>query len=119
MVSLSDYRVVDLIMGLQKRSAQDTICNKDYSTFPPSMKKEIRSYLQKGGKLLTSGSYVGADMISDLNDEAFTSEVLHYRWEGPLPSRTAKQIRGNLFSEAEDQYRSVIYAIAFSVSNLP
>ena len=94
MVSITDYRIVDLILGLQKRSAQDTICHKDYSTFPSSMQRIIRNYLQNGGKLLCSGSYVGADMISELKDEAFTSEVLHYRWDGPLPSHTAKQIKG-------------------------
>ena len=93
-IKLSDYRIVDLILGLQKRTAQDTICNKDYSTFPPAMQQAVRDYLQKGGKLLCSGSYVGADMISDLKDEAFASEVLHYRWDGPLPSHTENQIRG-------------------------
>lgn len=100
MIKLSDYRIVDLILGLQKRSAQDTICNKDYSTFPLSMQRAVRDYLQKGGKLLCSGSYVGADMISDLRDESFTSEVLHFRWEGPLPSSTDNQIRG-MRSKAE------------------
>ena len=94
MVNLTDYRMVDLILGLQKRSAQDTICNKDYSTFPPSMQRAVRNYLQKGGKLLCSGSYVGADMISDLRDESFVSEVLHIRWEGPLPSHNESQIKG-------------------------
>ena len=43
---------------------------------------------------MCSGSYVGADMISDLKDESFASEVLHYRWEGPLPSATHNQIKG-------------------------
>ena len=94
MIKLSDYNVVDLILGLQKRSAQDTICNKNYSTFPSLMQRYIRNYLQRGGKLLCSGSYVGADMISELKDESFTSEVLHYRWEGPLPSHIEKQIKG-------------------------
>jgi hypothetical protein len=94
MVSLTDYRMVDLILGLQKRSLQDTICNKDYSTFPPSMQKAVRNYLGKNGKLLCSGSYVGADMISDMRDELFTSEVLHFHWEGPLPSHTESQIKG-------------------------
>ena len=100
LIDLTDYRVVDLILGLQKRSAQDTICNKDYSTFPPAMQRAIRTYLQKGGKLLCSGSYVGADMISDLKDEQFAAQVLHYRWEGPLPSSTATQIKG-MRSKAE------------------
>ena len=94
MINLADYYVVDLILGLQKRSAQDTICNKDYSTFPSSMQKSIRTFLQKGGKLLCSGSYVGADMISEIKDESFTSEILHYHWDGPLPSHTNAQIKG-------------------------
>ena len=93
-VNLTDYRVVDLVLGLQKRTAQDTICHKDYSTFPSSMQKAIRNYLQKGGKLMCSGSYVGADMISELKDESFASQVLHFRWEGPLPSSTDNQIKG-------------------------
>lgn len=93
-INLTDYPVVDLILGLQKRSMQDTICNRDYSTFPVPMQQLISNYLQQGGKLLCSGSYVGADMISDLNDESFTQEILHYRWEGPLPSHTDSRVRG-------------------------
>ena len=93
-VDMGSYRVVDLILGLQKRSLQDTLFCKDYSTFPPVLQKKIRDYMAKGGKLFTSGSYVGADMISDLSDEKFTADVLHYRWEGPLPSATENNIKG-------------------------
>ena len=94
MTDMADYRMVDLILGLQKRSAQDTICNKDYSTFPVVMQQKIRSYLDRGGSILISGSYVGADMISTLDDEKFTADVLHYRWEGPLPSGDENHIKG-------------------------
>lgn len=93
-VDMNGYRVVDLILGLQKRSLQDTIFRKDYSTFPPVLQQKITSYLNGDGKLFTSGSYVGADMISDLADEQFTTKVLHYRWEGPLPSETENNVKG-------------------------
>ena len=93
-IDISDYKVVDLILGLQKRSAQDTICDKDYSTFPPLMQQVIKKYLNNGGSLLCSGSYVGSDMISDINDEFFTADILHYRWEGPLPSSNENNIKG-------------------------
>ena len=93
-IDLNRYRVVDLILGLQKRSLQDTIFHKDYSTFTPALKRLVTIYLDNGGKLLTSGSYVGADMISDLADEQFTAKVLHYRWEGPLPSATENEVKG-------------------------
>ena len=93
-VDLNDYPVVDLILGLQKRSLQDTIFYKDYSTFTPVLQQKITAYLKNGGSLLSSGSYVGADMISDLADEQFTNDVLHYRWEGPLPSSTENEVKG-------------------------
>lgn len=93
-IILADYPIVDLILGLQKRSMQDTICNKDYSTFPAPMQQVITGYLKQGGSLLCSGSYVGADMISALSDESFTQDILHYRWEGPLPSDSENKVKG-------------------------
>lgn len=107
-ISLTRYRVVDLIMGLQKRSLQDTIFHKDYSTFTPQLQRLITSYLDNGGKLLVSGSYVGADMISDLADEQFTANVLHYRWEGPLPSATENEVKG-LRSKPEIRRNATAY----------
>ena len=93
-INLNDYRIVDLILGLQKRSLQDTVFHKDYSTFPPVLQNKITAYLNNGGALFCSGSYVGADMISDLADEQFAANILHYRWEGPLPSATENSIKG-------------------------
>ena len=93
-VKLEDYMVVDLILGLQKRSLGDTLYHKDYSTFPPSLQRRIEDYMENGGYLLASGSYVGADMISAIADEAFTANCLHYRWEGPMPDSTSQELRG-------------------------
>lgn len=93
-VEMDGYRVVDLALGLQKRSMQDTLFRKDYSTFPPVLQQKIAGYLGNGGHLFISGSYVGADMISDLSDERFAADVLHYRWEGPLPSDVDSEVKG-------------------------
>ncbi|MBR4842207.1 MAG: xanthan lyase [Bacteroidaceae bacterium] len=93
-VELEDYMVVDLILGLQKRSLVDTLFHKDYSTFPTSLQRRIEEYLYNGGYLLASGSYVGADMISTLSDESFTSNCLYYRWEGALPDPVSQDIKG-------------------------
>ena len=94
MINLNDYKVVDLILGLQKRSAQDTICNKDYAVLPSVMQRQIRTFLNKGGALMCSGSYIGADMISEFKDISFASEVLHIKWQGTLSSHTESQIKG-------------------------
>ena len=93
-IDMNDYPLVDLILGLQKRSVQDTIFYKDYSTFPPVLQQKITTYLDKGGKLFTSGSYVGADMVSDPDDEAFCINVLHYRWKGSLKSSDENGVKG-------------------------
>ena len=108
-VRLEDYMVVDLILGLQKRSLGDTLYHKDYSTFPPSLQRRIEDYMENGGYLLASGSYVGADMISTLSDEAFTTNCLHYRWEGPMPDSTTQELKGLknsfLIQREADEYR--------------
>ncbi len=93
-VSMNGYRLVDLILGLQKRSLRDSVFNHDYSTFPKILQRRIETYLKGNGRLLVSGSFAGADMISDLDDEAFTMDVLHYRWEGPLPDSTLNRVSG-------------------------
>ena len=111
-INLEDYTVVDLILGLQKRSLNDTLYGKDYSTFTPELQRKIGSYLDNGGRLLTSGSYVGADMISTLSDEDFTMNRLHYRWDGPMPDSLEERVRGlrNRFRiqrEADEQMYGV------------
>lgn len=93
-IGLEDYRVADLVLGLQKRSLQDTLYSRDYSTFPAVLQEKLTRWLKAGGSLFCSGSYVGADMISTLSDETFTTETLHYRWDGPLPSATATEVKG-------------------------
>ena len=78
-IDLTAYPVVDLILGLQKRSVQDTLFYKDYSTFPPVLQHIITDYLNAGGKLLTSGSYVATDMTGNTDDEVFITNVLRYK----------------------------------------
>ena len=48
-------------------------------------------------------------MISSLDDEQFTSNVLHYRWEGPLPSATDDAVKG-LRSKPEIRRQATKYA---------
>lgn len=77
---LSDYFLVDMIMGKQK----STEVGKGYSgvhykTFSETIQKQLRQYVDKGGNLMVSGEYI----ISDLNttrssesDRRFASEIL-------------------------------------------
>jgi hypothetical protein len=79
-LKLSDYQMVDLILGKQKRT---TVGNGQsgvkYHTFPEALQKQLREYAEKGGKLFVSGAYVASDvtdMRSTTADRKFAAEVL-------------------------------------------
>lgn len=82
LVSLGDYDMTDLILGLQKHTPNDTIMGQDYSTFSPLMIQIVSDYCAAGGKLLTSGSYIGSDLSATEQGAAFARDVLHFTWAG-------------------------------------
>lgn len=64
-VKLGDYRIVDLILGMQ----QTTRTGKGYSgtrfeTFPPALRRVLDAYLDKGGRLLVTGGNIVSDAQS-------------------------------------------------------
>lgn len=79
-VRLSDYDVVDLILGKQKK----TLIGKGkkgifYPAFTSSIRKELKKYIEKGGDILISGQYAVSDltdMRSDTEERKFAEEVL-------------------------------------------
>jgi hypothetical protein len=83
-INLSDYEIVDYILGLQKHTAQDTIYDKDYSTLSPAIQDALSSYLDGGGNLLLTGSYLGSDMCSTVQGEKFLEEKLHLNYRGAV-----------------------------------
>ncbi len=83
-IVLADYEIVDYILGLQKHTAQDTIYDKDYSTLSPAIQDALSSYLDGGGNLLLTGSYLGSDMCSTVQGEKFLEEKLHLNYRGAV-----------------------------------
>lgn len=94
-VLLDDYIMIDLIMGLQKRSASDTILNNNYSTFSSALQMELTDYLNQGGRLLTSGSYIGTDMNKTPLDSFFITNCLKYKSDGRINNSYNNNIKGN------------------------
>lgn len=79
-VKLSDYAVVDLILGKQKRTVTGRgNSGVHYAAFPEKLQNELRKYVENGGDLIVSGEYVISD-LSDLRstpaDRKFAAEVL-------------------------------------------
>lgn len=87
-VSLSNYKFVDLIYGEEKETGwqtpfADSINGKQFKIFPSKMKTIISGYLNRGGNLFVSGAYLGSDMfyeeIRDSSDLQFATKLLKYK----------------------------------------
>ncbi|MEG2067208.1 MAG: xanthan lyase, partial [Tannerellaceae bacterium] len=83
LVRLSDYSVVDLILGKQRetkmgRNASPTA----YKAFPKPMQKCLEAYCAGRGKLLVSGAYVMSDLLGNVADSTFAARVLRCSFAG-------------------------------------
>lgn len=79
-VKLSDYPLVDLILGKQKSTLIGRGNNGvHYRAFPVKLQKAIRQYVEKGGDMIISGEYVASDILdsrSSVDDRKFAHDIL-------------------------------------------
>ncbi|MCL2596559.1 MAG: xanthan lyase [Paludibacter sp.] len=78
-VSLSDYKIVDIILGKQKKTLiGNGRSNMMFETFSSDFQNIIKNYLQNEGNLLVSGAYIGADLAKNGSpaDKNFLENVL-------------------------------------------
>ncbi len=69
-VGLGDYRIVDFILGEEKETDWPKPGReKQFQTFPQVMQNRLTEYLQNGGNLFVSGSYIGSDLCEGKSDE--------------------------------------------------
>jgi hypothetical protein len=97
MINLSKYNFIDLILGEQKathwqRAYEDSIRGISFKTFPDKLQELIRSYLNKGGNLLVSGSYIASDLYSDIDSSGikFLDNVLKFQYDADHASRNGE-----------------------------
>ena len=74
----SRYQMIDLILGLEKNDGWSL---RKYRAFSPVMRRHLELFTSRGGALLVSGSYVGADMTLP-GDQQFLAQVLQCSYEG-------------------------------------
>lgn len=79
-VKLSDYPVVDLILGKQKRTVVGRgSSGVRYQAFPEALQRQLTSYVGHGGDLIVSGQYVVSDLFDPRGseiDRAFARDIL-------------------------------------------
>ena len=93
MVDLSDYSIVDWILGEERTEyphtgfveagTADKMINK-FTTFTPLMQQKVKDYVDDGGKLFVSGAYVATDLFGMPNetedDQKFLTDTLHIEY---------------------------------------
>lgn len=89
-VDLNDYPLVDLILGAEKSTDYGLV---RYKTFDARLRGLLTRYLNAGGRLLVSGTYIGSDMQSPTEQE-FTRHILKYRYSGSARTDTTDYVRG-------------------------
>lgn len=79
-LKLTDYPTVDVILGKQKSTVTGRGNNGvRFHTLSDDMKKKLRTFSDKGGRLIITGEYVSSDLQdnrSDRDDRDFAAEVL-------------------------------------------
>jgi hypothetical protein len=74
----TEYNMVDLILGLEKNDGWSL---RKYQAFTPMMRQHLQLFTSRGGALLVSGSYVGADMWMP-SERMYLEKVLKCSYEG-------------------------------------
>jgi len=121
-VDLSNYRMIDLILGEEKSSEwPKPRAQKQFAAFPAPLQTALRGFLQNGGALFASGAYIGTDLFvgkeKDHPDRKFARETLKFNWRTNYAAKTGQLISvdSTLFSFGEKfqfntKYHPQIYA---------
>lgn len=92
-VDLKKYKMVDIIFGEEKKTSPPKYKDQfKFEVFPIALREKIKLYLNEGGKLFVSGSYIGTDLYSDKDSSGikFANEVLKYKLKTGWAVKTGK-----------------------------
>lgn len=98
-VDLSKYKIVDFIFGEEKKTASPKYKDKiEFEVFPVALREKLSNYLNGGGKIFISGSYLGTDLYSDKDSSGihFANDVLKFKLKTGHAVKT-----GNVYSVNE------------------
>jgi hypothetical protein len=90
-VELNNYKFIDFIVGEEKKTLPPKagyINGVEFQAFPDKMKDKISDYLNNGGKIFLSGTYIGSDLYSDINGKSFANDVLKIELKTTHASKT-------------------------------
>ena len=91
-VELSEYEVVDLILGKQRTTTIGRgAFEPRFQAFGEAMKSALRDYAANGGNLVVSGSYALSDLwhspLATDDDRTFAKQTLHASFAGDMATQ--------------------------------
>ena len=91
-VELSEYEVVDLILGKQRTTTIGRgAFEPRFQAFGEAMKSALRDYTANGGNLVVSGSYALSDLwhspLATDDDRTFAKQTLHASFAGDMATQ--------------------------------
>ena len=97
MVNLSEYAVVDLILGAEKQGGDGSLLhyNAPYKTFPAALQEKLMAYCHAGGNLFVSGAFIASDMQGCDTDRQFIRDLLHFDYGGTVTDLSDENISGS------------------------
>ena len=94
LVTLSNYRLCDIIFGEEKSTHRPGRKDVAYEVFPRAMQRQIAHFLMAGGGLFASGAYIATDLFEFRDagdaDVLFGERLLHIRNRTNHAARTGR-----------------------------
>ncbi|MCF0236313.1 MAG: hypothetical protein HUK09_06415, partial [Bacteroidaceae bacterium] len=87
---LDDYKVLDYICGLERDVPYNLL---PYKAFPLKAQEQIQSFMDLGGRVLVSGSFVGSDMQSP-QEQQFLNQTLKVQYEATVSNAASNLLYG-------------------------
>lgn len=125
-INLKEYKIIDLLCGEEKETPwpkeyTDSTIGKQFRIFPDKFKSQITEYLETGGNLFISGSYIATDLFINNNnndDFDFAKNILRYKIssghavkEGKVVSTKNSFFPNDYFFEFNTELNEKIYAV--------
>lgn len=93
-VKPQNFDVVDVFMGLQRKTDYSVMKHPEYLAITPAMYAILSHYAQQGGALMMSGSYLGEESQTNITTQALLNKVFHAKENGYINNWIEQGIYG-------------------------
>ena len=89
-----DFDVVDVFMGLQRKTDYAVMAPPEYLAITPAMHALLSHYAKQGGALMMSGSYLGEESLTHATTKALLNDVFYAEERGYITNWSEQGIYG-------------------------